>query len=121
MLYPLIEGRNTGWPLWMYTAIILSIILIFPFILFERRLSKSEHNDINKGKRSESVSKLPLMPLSLFKDRGFIIGTSIVLVFFIFLPWKGLASRKIAKICEAEILHVTGRTNPIRETVQQCM
>ena len=86
MLYPLIEGRNAGWPLWMHTAIILSIILIFPFVLFERRLSISKRNDINKGKRSESVSKLPLMPLSLFKDRGFIIGTSIVLVFFIGSP-----------------------------------
>jgi len=29
VLYPLIEGRNTGWSLWMYAAIILSIILIF--------------------------------------------------------------------------------------------
>jgi Na+/melibiose symporter-like transporter len=79
-------SRNAGWPLWMYTAIILSIILIFPFILFERRLSLYERNDNNKGKRSQSVSKLPLMPLSLFKDRGFIIGTSIVLVFFIGSP-----------------------------------
>jgi hypothetical protein len=85
MLYPLIEGRNAGWPLWMYTAIILSIILIFPFILFERRLLISERNDNNNnGKRSESVSKLPLMPLSLFKDRGFIIGTSIGLYFLSF-------------------------------------
>jgi MFS family permease len=81
LLYPLIEGRNAGWPLWMYGAIILSIILIFPFILFE-----SEHNDYTKSKRSQSVSKLPLMPLSLFKDRGFVLGTSIVLVFFLGSP-----------------------------------
>lgn len=86
LLYPLIEGRNAGWPLWMYAAIILSIILIFPFVLFERRLSISEHNDNIKGKESQSVSKLPLMPLSLFKDRGFVIGMSIVLVFFIGSP-----------------------------------
>jgi MFS family permease len=32
LLYPLIEGRNAGWPLWMYAAIIISIILIVPFI-----------------------------------------------------------------------------------------
>lgn len=86
LLYPLIEGRNAGWPLWMYAAIILSIILIFPFVLFERKLSISEHNDNIKSKESQYASKLPLMPLSLFKDRGFVIGMSIVLVFFIGSP-----------------------------------
>ena len=46
LLYPLIEGRNAGWPLWMYAPIIVSIILIIPFIFFERRLlSSSEYND----------------------------------------------------------------------------
>jgi predicted MFS family arabinose efflux permease len=84
LLYPLIEGRNAGWPLWMYAAIIISIILIVPFIFFERRLSISEHNDNTKnGKRSNSAYKAPLVPLLLFKDRSFVIGTSIIIVIYI--------------------------------------
>jgi MFS family permease len=91
LFYPLIEGRDAGWPLWMYISIILSIVLIVPFIFFERRLtSSSKHNgsgNINSktDKRSQSTfkPKLPLIPLSLFKDRSFMIGTLIMLVFYI--------------------------------------
>ncbi|MGA8082607.1 MAG: MFS transporter [Candidatus Nitrosopolaris sp.] len=84
LLYPLIEGRGAGWPLRMYAAIILSIILIVPFIFFERRLSTSEHDHNTKnGKRLHSASKAPIVPLLLFKDRSFVIGTSIIIVFYI--------------------------------------
>jgi len=88
LLYPLIEGRNSGWPLWMYAAIIVSIILIIPFIFFERRLLvSSEYNDNTKNSiRSNSASKPPLMPLSLFRDRGFVIGMSIIIVFYVGNP-----------------------------------
>ena len=79
LLYP--------WPLWMYAAIIVSIILIIPFIFFERRLlSSSEYNDKNNSMRSHSASKPPLMPLSLFRDRGFVIGMSIIIVFYVGNP-----------------------------------
>jgi predicted MFS family arabinose efflux permease len=61
-----------------------------PFIFFERRLSlSSQRNGGNENskndKRSQSTSKpkLPLIPLSLFKDRSFMIGTIIMLVFYI--------------------------------------
>jgi EmrB/QacA subfamily drug resistance transporter len=84
LLYPLIEGRGAGWPLWMYATIILSIILIVPFIFFERRLSTSEHDYNTKNSKTfHSASKAPLVPLLLFKDRSFVIGTSIIIVFYI--------------------------------------
>ena len=84
LLYPLIEGRGAGWSLWMNAAIILSIILIVPFIFFERRLSTSEHDHYTKNsKRLHSASKAPLVPLLLFKDRSFVIGTSIIIVLYI--------------------------------------
>jgi MFS family permease len=90
LFYPLIEGRDAGWPLWMYISIILAIVLIIPFILFERRLtssSKLNGGNINSknDKRSQSTfkPKPPLIPLSLFKDRSFMIGTVIMLVFYI--------------------------------------
>jgi MFS family permease len=96
LLYPLIEGRNAGWPLWMYAAVVVSIILIIPFIFFEKRLSSSSslskcnHNNSSSknGKRSHSTSRLllPLIPLSLFNDRIFIIGTSIIILFYIGNP-----------------------------------
>ena len=87
LLYPLIEGRNAGWPLWMQAAIIVSIILIIPFIFVERRLlSSSEYNDKNNSMRSHSASKPPLVPLSLFRDRGFVIGISIIIVFYVGNP-----------------------------------
>jgi MFS family permease len=87
LFYPLIEGRDAGWPLWMYIAIISSVVLIIPFILFERRLvsssnldGSSENNKNNKRSQSTFNPKLPLIPLSLFKDRSFMIGTLIMLV-----------------------------------------
>ena len=88
LFYPLIEGRDAGWPLWMYLSIIISIVLIIPFIFFERRLSLSSNGGNENGKndkRSQSACKpkLPLIPLSLFKDRSFMIGTIIMLVFYI--------------------------------------
>jgi MFS family permease len=94
LLYPLIEGRNAGWPLWTYASMVISIILIIPFILFERKLSSSILNDNNNSntknsKRSQSTTstnRLPLIPLALFKDRSFIIGTSIIIVFYIGNP-----------------------------------
>src|SRR5215469_10282435 len=90
LFYPLIEGRDAGWPLWMYISIILSIVLIIPFILFERRLTSSSklnggNMNIKNDKRSQSTfkPKPPLIPLSLFNDRSFMIGTLIMLVFYI--------------------------------------
>jgi hypothetical protein len=32
LLFPLIEGRDAGWPLWMYVATISSIIYSIHFI-----------------------------------------------------------------------------------------
>jgi MFS family permease len=89
ILYPLIEGRDAGWPLWMYVAIISSIILIIPFIFFERRLSSLPNKNItnydnnNKGYRLTHFKPcLSLIPLSLFKDRSFVLGTSIIILFY---------------------------------------
>lgn len=91
LLYPLIECRDAGWPLWMYISIIISIILIVPFTFFERRLlssSKSKDNNSRDDRRSQSRSKpkLPLIPISLFKHRSFMIGTLIIIVFYIGNP-----------------------------------
>jgi EmrB/QacA subfamily drug resistance transporter len=85
LLFPLVEGRDVGWPLWMYVAIISSVILIIPFILFERRLSSSPKKNImdyDKAPNSNFKPRLSLIPLSLFKDRSFVLGTSIIILFY---------------------------------------
>jgi MFS family permease len=92
LLFPLVEGRNVGWPLWMYVAIISSVILIIPFILFERRLSslpKKNIMDYDKNDKAHRLTpnsnfkpRLSLIPLSLFKDRSFVLGTSIIILFY---------------------------------------
>jgi MFS family permease len=66
LLYPLIEGRDAGWPLWMYISIIISSTLIVRFIFYERRISSpSKGNGNNRSsnnyKRSQSTSK-PKLP-----------------------------------------------------------
>jgi len=88
LLYPLIEGRNAGWPLWMYVSIIISISLIVPFIFLEHKLMSISqyYNNIRNNKTLPATSKSPLMPLSLFRDRGFVVGTSIIIVFYIGNP-----------------------------------
>jgi Na+/melibiose symporter-like transporter len=71
--------------------------LIIPFILFERKLSLLSKN-MSYAKNSERHltipnpnSKLtpPIIPLSLFKDRNFTLGTAIIILFYIGIPLVG--------------------------------
>lgn len=73
LVYPLIEGREAGWPMWTYLSVAASMVLLFGFIFYERR----------KERRDGS----PLVALSLFRDRAFVIGLGIIVLFF-----GGLAS-----------------------------
>jgi EmrB/QacA subfamily drug resistance transporter len=60
LLYPLIEGREAGWPPWTYASVAASAAMFIVFVRYERRLSA----------RGGS----PLVELSLFHDRAFVIG-----------------------------------------------
>ena len=68
MLYPLIEGREAGWPLWAFVCIAASIPAFILFVQFERRVTR----------RGGS----PLVELSLFHDRAFVIGLCSGVCFF---------------------------------------
>jgi EmrB/QacA subfamily drug resistance transporter len=68
LVYPLIEGREIGWPWWVVVMLVASPAALAIFVLFERRL----------GKRGGS----PLVELSLFRDKRFAAGIVMALAFY---------------------------------------
>jgi EmrB/QacA subfamily drug resistance transporter len=68
LVYPLVEGREAGWPLWMVAMLCAFPVALAAFIWFERRL-------IGRGGS-------PLVDISLFRERGFAIGVAMALLFY---------------------------------------
>jgi EmrB/QacA subfamily drug resistance transporter len=68
LVYPLVEGRQAGWPLWMAAMLIASPAALIAFIGFERRV-------ILRG-------GCPLVDISLFRQRGLAIGVAMALFFY---------------------------------------
>lgn len=68
LVFPLVEGREKGWPLWIVAMLIASPAALMAFIRFERRLMR----------RGGS----PLVDLSLFGDSTFRAGIAMALVFY---------------------------------------
>src|SRR4051812_46950333 len=68
LLYPLIQGREAGWPPWAFVCIAAAIAAFVLFVQFERRVTR----------RGGS----PLVELSLFHDRAFVIGLCSGVCFF---------------------------------------
>lgn len=73
LVLPLIEGREKHWPLWTWLSFAAAAVLFAVFALQERRLS------VRGGS--------PLVDLSLFRERAFVVGLLSQLVF-----WMGQAS-----------------------------
>ena len=67
VVYPLIEGRQAGWPWWTAALLLLAPILVAAFVQHERRRA-------DRGRAA-------LLPLSLFRDRGFSAGLVVQLSF----------------------------------------
>jgi EmrB/QacA subfamily drug resistance transporter len=76
LLYPLVEGRQLGWPLWTLIAMAASAPVFALFIRYERI----------KTRRDGS----PLVPLSLFRERGFSVGMASSVAFFLGIASFGL-------------------------------
>jgi EmrB/QacA subfamily drug resistance transporter len=76
LLYPLVEGRQLGWPLWTLIAMAASAPVFALFIGYERI----------KTRRDGS----PLVPLSLFRERGFSVGMASSVAFFLGIASFGL-------------------------------
>jgi EmrB/QacA subfamily drug resistance transporter len=68
LLYPLIRGAAAGWPAWTWASLAAAAVLLVLFVRYERR----------KTERDGS----PLVVLSLFRHRSFVVGLGVGLSFF---------------------------------------
>jgi EmrB/QacA subfamily drug resistance transporter len=68
LLYPLIEGREAGWPWWTFASFGVALLMLIGFVRYERIVTA----------RGGS----PLVELSLFHDRVFVIGLCSGVCFF---------------------------------------
>jgi MFS family permease len=68
LLYPLIEGREAGWPAWSLIMLTSSFAVLALFMAHQHR------------KTTNGTS--PLLDTSLFRDRAFPIGLLLVLLFY---------------------------------------
>ncbi|ASW74311.1 hypothetical protein IQ37_07830 [Chryseobacterium piperi] len=68
LIYPLIQGRESGWPLWSFVLLILSVIL-FIFFIYNQKIKLSKNGN-------------PLIDVRLFKIKDFNIGLVAVLFHF---------------------------------------
>jgi EmrB/QacA subfamily drug resistance transporter len=67
LIYPVIEGRDKGWPGWLLTMLGLSFVVLALFVVYQRRLM--------------AVGRTPLVQLSMFTERSFAVGALIAFVF----------------------------------------
>ncbi|HWF36020.1 MAG TPA: MFS transporter [Solirubrobacteraceae bacterium] len=68
LVFGVIEGRELGWPSWVFAMMAAAIPLLACFAGYER------------GKERRGAS--PLVSMALFRDRSFSAGLVVVLVFF---------------------------------------
>ena len=69
LLYPLVQGRQLGWPAWTFVSMACSVPVLVAFAAYERM----------KARRDGS----PLVQLRLFSQRSFSIGIAIAMTFFL--------------------------------------
>jgi EmrB/QacA subfamily drug resistance transporter len=72
LIYPLIEGRAYGWPLWSFAMIAVSVLFMIAFYFWERQ----QHN---RGRPE-------LLPLGLLQNRNFLLGALMTILFFSGIP-----------------------------------
>jgi EmrB/QacA subfamily drug resistance transporter len=72
LLYPLIEGREAGWPGWSIAMLGASLVVLGLFGLHQHRKTKAEAS--------------PLLDTRLFHDRAFVVGLLLILIFYATIP-----------------------------------
>jgi EmrB/QacA subfamily drug resistance transporter len=76
LLYPVVQGRQPGWPAWTFASMAASVPVFAAFLAYERI----------KDRRDGS----PLVPLGLFGSRGFATGMAVAVSFFLGIASFGL-------------------------------
>ncbi|WP_246041368.1 MFS transporter [Peteryoungia ipomoeae] len=72
VIFPLIEGRTFGWPLWCFLMFALALPSALAFALWQRR----QHR----------LGKPELLPVPLMKNRNYVIGALMTATYFSTLP-----------------------------------
>ena len=68
LMFPLIQGRDAGWPSWMFVMIAASLPAAAGFLRYE--------------KWKMALDGSPLVELALFRDYGFMMGLLVTLAFY---------------------------------------
>lgn len=68
LLYPLVEGREHGWPAWSLDMILASVPVLTVFYFHQRYKTRTNQS--------------PILDTSLFQDRAFSLGLAAVLLFY---------------------------------------
>jgi len=76
LLYPLVEGRQLGWPAWTFVSMAAAAPVFALFAWYEQV----------KARRDRS----PLVPLRLFREREFSVGMAVAMTFFLGIASFGL-------------------------------
>ncbi len=79
LLYPLVQGRELGWPAWTFASMGASVPVFALFVAYE----------LAKGRRDGS----PLVELRMFRERAFAVGVAIGVTFFLGVASFGDAGR----------------------------
>ena len=72
LIYALVQGRELGWPVWLYGVIVAALAVFVVFVWSERR---SDH---------------PIIEPALFRHRGFVAGLLFLGTFFLAMVGLGL-------------------------------
>lgn len=72
IVFPLVEGRNLGWPLWLFAMMAAAVPLLVGFVLWERHQAKRDAPQ--------------LLPVTLLSNWNFAIGSAMSMIFFSALP-----------------------------------
>lgn len=72
VVFPLIEGREAGWPVWTFAMIAAAVPFALAFGLWEARQAR--------------LDRVQLLPVSLLADRGFVLGTALSTLLYSGIP-----------------------------------
>src|SRR4029450_7173703 len=72
LVYPLVQGRDLGWPLWTFLSMAAAVPVLAGFAAYERR------------KKARDGS--PLVDLDLFRQASFVPGLALAGIFFMGIP-----------------------------------
>jgi EmrB/QacA subfamily drug resistance transporter len=71
-IYPLVQGRDLGWPPWTFLSMAAAVPVLAGFAVYERR--------------KKALDGSPLVDLDLFRQRAFVPGLAVAGIFFMGIP-----------------------------------